>query len=290
MGTDPSFLLELERARGFHGVELRPPAMNTSKAKSQPPFILSQPPGNKTAASAPMTVIIADDEPNIARHLQQMLGVVAPGMNVVAVAHDGQTALDAIMKHGPTLVFLDIHMPGLDGIEVAWQCRDITSIIFVTAFEQHAVTAFEQGAVDYLLKPITPERLGRALQRFYERQKIRGAGRREYVSLLRANAHNQTVYLIPEKEILYIEAMGNYCVVHAAKGEQGNLRYPLTQLKDSLNPEHFVQIHRGCIINKRRIQHIVRQGHGAIVQLHGCAKELRASRQYMTALVSDAGL
>lgn len=254
--------------------------------KSTPPFSFSQPAPDGLPANGRVTAIIADDEPNIARHLEQMLLAIAPEIEVLAVVHDGESALRETQARKPSLLFLDIKMPGPDGIEVAWRCRDLANIIFVTAYEQHAVTAFEQGVVDYLRKPINPERLRQAVERFYQRGRVRGvAVQKRYIEFLHVNdGDHHSVSLIPAGEVLYIEAMGNYCCVHRINGSQGNLRYTLTQLMEGLDPDVFLQIHRGCIVNRNRIKSIVRQGHGAIVQLRDCDTELRASRQYAAAL------
>lgn len=255
--------------------------------KSFPPFIY----GTGAPSSAPgrtsVTAIIADDEPLIAQHLGQMLATVAPEIKVVAIVHDGGAAIDAIEKHRPTLAFLDIRMPAFDGVEVAWRCRDHVQIIFTTAFEEHAATAFEQGAVDYLRKPIRPERLRDALRRLYDRlsiEKMNTGGRRYAETLRLSDSGGRAVQFVHEGNVQYVKADGNYSLVRTVNGRQGVIRLSLTQLREHLNPAHFVQIHRSCIINRRLIMRIERQGHGAVVTLRNDKTALRATRQYTAGL------
>ena len=241
-------------------------------------------------ASEPVTAVIADDEPNIAQHLVQMLTAAAPEIKVVSIVHDGASAMQAVETHQPSVIFLDIRMPGINGVDVATRYCNHVHIIFITAYEQHVTKAFEQGAVDYLLKPIIPERLEHAIRRLYERLKIkRAVASKTYAdAFCVAEDNNERVtHLISCKDIQYIRSQGSHCFVRACDGRQGLLQLSLAQICEHLNPVNFVQVHRCWIVNRRRIKRIERQGHGAVLHLHKEEKELRATRQYIGNIFSQ---
>jgi DNA-binding LytR/AlgR family response regulator len=212
--------------------------------------------------------IIAEDEPNLAAYLRERLGVTWPELDIVGVANNGAEALRLIEEHDPDVLFLDIRMPGLSGIEIARRAAEGVHVVFVTAYDQYAVQAFEREAVDYLLKPVTDERLSETVRRLRERLRKPVAGddlKRALDSLsrllpaidgqaapgrlawIRAAVGNQ-VRLIGIDEICYFKANDKYTSVFTAEGE-ALIRTSLKDLAEQLDPERFWQIHRGTIVN-----------------------------------------
>ena len=222
--------------------------------------------------------LIADDEPLARRALVRMLRE-HDDVSVIAECGDGDAALAAIDAMKPDLVFLDIRMPGLTGLDVAARLfRGFTGlVVFVTAHDRHALEAFDLNALDYLLKPFTPERLARALDRGRERvahpvafekfeRLMAGIQEREalprYLERIPAN-RNGRISLVPARAIERIDAMGNYAKIHA-RGERYEIRETLQSLEQKLDPERFVRVHRSTIVNLdyvREIQTWFRGGH-----------------------------
>ncbi len=208
--------------------------------------------------------VIAEDEPLLRGELKESLSRLWPGLRIVAEAEDGIEALDALERCKPQVVFLDIEMPGLSGLEVARAASGRCHVVFVTAFDQHAVSAFEQGAVDYVMKPFSPVRLATAIARVRERLdaapahidgmlKTLGerAEKRAYLRWVNA-AHGQNVRLITTDEICYFKADNKYTLVVTAESE-ALIRKPIKELLDELDPEVFWPIHRGVVVNVNAI-------------------------------------
>lgn len=263
------------------------------------------------------TALIAEDEPLLAQSLRQELARQWPTLEVVALAGDGRTALAQALAQGPDVCFLDIRMPELGGLDLAralaedWPdpgqpgVREFPLIVFVTAYDQYALRAFEAAAVDYLLKPVHPDRLARTCQRLQERLAARrqaaGVGDRlaQAVDLLRtletwlpASATaggdrleviqagvGHTIHMVPLSEVLYFEAADKYVRVQTAT--HGHLmRMALRELLPRLDPTRFWQVHRGAIVRVDSIDRVVRDPASGRLTLHlrGRPETLTVSR------------
>lgn len=227
--------------------------------------------------------LIVDDEPLARRALMRMLQEHRDVM-IVGESGDGETALSQIQQTQPNLVFLDIRMPGKDGLQVAGELfrKFKGAVIFVTAYDRHALEAFNLNALDYLLKPFTPERLAQALERVRERvahpmptedfeRLLASLREREaqprYLERIPAN-RNGRIHLIAVSAIERIDAMGNYAKIHS-KNERYDIRDTLQSLESKLDPETFVRVHRSTIINMdyvREVQTWFRGGHQVLMK------------------------
>lgn len=245
--------------------------------------------------SAKPRAIIADDEPHLCQFLKDRLAVLWPELEVIALAANGPEALRLIDDHVPDMVFLDIRMPGLTGLEVAGRIDAKTRIVFVTAFDQYAVDAFEREAVDYLLKPVTDERLQKTIARL--KSKTADAElpqdvdallktlarvlpfRASHLRWIRASVGELTRQ-IPVEEVFYFQAQDKYVSVYTKDGE-ALIRTPLAELQAQLNPDEFWQIHRSTIVNVSCIAATRRDlmGH-TLVKLADVKAELPVSRGY----------
>ena len=248
-------------------------------------------------------LLIADDEPLARRALVRMLRE-HDDMRVVAECGDGDTALAAIDQLQPNLVFLDIRMPGLDGLGVAGRLfrKFSGSVVFVTAHDSHALEAFDLNALDYLLKPFTSERLAQALERVRERtahplsvealeRLVAGIRENEaqprYMERIPANK-NGRIHLVGVAFIERIDAMGNYALIHACR-ERYEIRETLQSLEKKLDPSRFVRIHRSMIINLDyvvEVQTWFRGGHQVLMK---DGTEVRLSRYQTDAIKKLTG-
>ena len=209
-------------------------------------------------------VVIAEDEPLLRGELREQLVRLWPGAHIVAEAEDGIEALDALGRLKPQVMFLDIEMPGLSGLEVARAASGRCHVVFVTAYNQHAVTAFEQGAVDYVMKPHSAARLATAISRVRERLDATPAHLGGLLDALREHApkrghlrwinasQGQNVRLITADEVCYFKADNKYTLVVTADAES-LIRKPIKELIDELDPEVFWPIHRGTVVNVNAI-------------------------------------
>jgi DNA-binding LytR/AlgR family response regulator len=211
-------------------------------------------------------VLIAEDEPLMRERLQAMLGSVWPEAEVVVVAENGNDAWDGFLEHEPDVAFLDIRMPGLSGLEVAERIGKLAHVVFVTAYDQYAVDAFDAGAVDYLLKPVEADRLQKAVARIREKLTARPADlgdilhhlkaalpgpAREPMKWIRASVGKQ-IRLIDVDQVLFFQSDTKYTRVVLAEFE-ALVRIPLKDLLSGLDPERFWQIHRGTMVNVNAI-------------------------------------
>jgi len=232
--------------------------------------------------SNPVTCVVAEDEQLFRDALLELLGQEWPELDVVAACDDGGAALEAIGERKPDIAFLDIRMPGLTGLEVAAATAEVspaTQIVFVTAYDQYAIQAFERGAIDYLLKPIARDRLVATI----ERLKVRaGQGEAHTATLaalikqlgstlpakaaevplvwITASAGKET-RLIMVDDVAYFRADHKYTTVMTAQGE-ALLRTPLHELLGKLDATHFKQIHRSTIVNLRMVAAVTRDDSG----------------------------
>ncbi|MET0808739.1 MAG: LytTR family DNA-binding domain-containing protein [Pseudoxanthomonas sp.] len=252
----------------------------------------------------PSTVrcVIAEDEELLRNALSKLLAQAWPGLEIVAECEDGGAALEAIAEHQPEVAFLDIRMPGLTGLEVATAAAEAspkTQVVFVTAYDQYAIDAFDKGAVDYLLKPISPDRLAATVQRLQARiaqgnpdadalaTLIASLGARllpaasEPLVWITASAGKDT-RLIMVDDVAYFQADHKYTVVMTADGES-LLRKPIRELLEVLDPALFKQIHRSTIVNLKAIASIARDDTGkGIVKLKSRPETLTVSQPFMT--------
>lgn len=251
---------------------------------------------------AEATCVIAEDERLLRDALLGLLADAWPALRIVAECEDGGAALEAIAEHRPDVAFLDIRMPGLSGLDVAAAAAEAspgTRIVFVTAYDQYAVAAFEHGAVDYLLKPIVPARLAQTVQRLRTRpspspedsatllavlaqlrRELPPAGHQPPLVWLTASAGKETRLVLVD-DVLYFRADSKYTVVVTAEGES-LVRKPIRDLLDVLDPNVFKQIHRSTIINLKSIASISRDDTGrGIARLKGRNETLAISQPFM---------
>ena len=232
-----------------------------------------------------VSVLIADDEPVARSGLRDMLSGV-DWLTCVGEAANGPAAVAAIDGLRPDLVFLDIQMPGLLGTEVLQQVQHRPFVVFTTAFAQHAVTAFELGALDYLLKPFGPERLGTTLERV--RGALGGSGSPPAFERLREIMSRGPVHrlfvrsgggVIPVavENVSWFEAQGDYVAAHAGRS-QHVLHVSLSSLEARLDPERFVRIHRTRIVNLDHVTAFRRHGKGQLVAILTDGTRLVVSR------------
>lgn len=245
------------------------------------------------------TCVVAEDEALLRQALLDQLAQTWPQLQIVAACEDGASALEALATHLPQVAFLDIRMPGLSGLEVAAAAAQIspgTQIVFVTAYDQYAVDAFERGAIDYLLKPISTERLAATVQRLRERTGGSDAaalgallerlgrnltrGGSEPLTWITASAGRET-RLIPIDDVAYFRADNKYTTVMTADGE-ALLRTPIRELLTLLDMTTFRQIHRSTIVNLNAIAGIIRDDSGrGVVRLKFRPETLTVSAPYM---------
>jgi DNA-binding LytR/AlgR family response regulator len=219
--------------------------------------------------SAP-TAVIADDEPLLRAGLKAALAEAWPGLEIVAEASNGQDAVHAVREHRPAFTFLDIEMPLMNGLEAAREVRDLTQVVFVTAYDRYAVEAFERGAVDYVLKPASAERLAETVRRLRERIAAppaslgtlldelarRVAPSADRLQWLQASLGN-TLKLINVDEVQYFQSDTKYTRLVTGEGE-ALVKKTLRELVTELDPRHFWQVHRGTIVNLRAIARVER--------------------------------
>ena len=210
-----------------------------------------------------LKLVIADDEP-LARERLRMLLADQAGVEVVAEAGDGQQVLDACATLHPHAVLLDIAMPGLDGLETARRLAGLvppTAVVFCTAYDEHALSAFEAAALDYLVKPVRPERLAAALERvrsFHAGHPLPEEARRtQLCARLRGSLR-----VIPIDEVHYLQAEEKYVVVHHARGED-LIEEPLKALEEEFG-DRFVRIHRNCLVARQELVELRRGADGHV--------------------------
>jgi DNA-binding LytR/AlgR family response regulator len=252
------------------------------------------------------TALIADDEPLLRDALRRQLGIAWPELEIVAEARNGREAVRLFDERHPEICFLDVHMPGLSGVDAANHIGRRAHLVFVTAYDHYAVQAFSQGALDYLLKPVEEARLAETVSRLKERlqssrpainteqllqelseqlAKLRsGGGKREALRWIRAQA-GKTVRLIAIDDVDYLRSDAKYTIVawrDGGKPAEAVVRTPLKELLDQLDAEQFAQVHRSVVVNLRAISHVKRHDNEtAEIHVRGRDDVLPVSRNYL---------
>lgn len=234
------------------------------------------------------TALIADDEPHLSKDLAERLQQLWPALRIAAIVPDGISAVAALGSLQPDFAFLDIRMPGLDGLQVAQAVRD-TRVVFVTAHDEYALSAFDAAAVDYLLKPVSDARLAQCVTRLQNESKpavdlaalasqlARPASSR--LSWLTVHLAEST-RLVAISEVLYFQSMDKYTEV-ATANERHLIRTSLKDLLPQLDPDRFAQIHRGYIVNLTAVARIEHDMLGRLrVHLKERADVLPVSRSF----------
>lgn len=239
------------------------------------------------------TAILAEDEAPQRQELRVLLGELWPELDVVAECEDGLAALQALEAQRPDVAFLDIRMPGVSGLEVARAAGPRCQVIFITAYEEYALRAFDEGAVDYLQKPVARDRLKLALDRTRARlgsaapdmaalldlvQSRLGAGK-PGIKWITASVGN-SVKMFPIDEILFFQAQDKYTRVVTAEGE-GHIRTPLKELLPSLDSEAFWQVHRSVIVRVAAIRTVEKSDDGKLhLNVRGATETLPVSSAF----------
>jgi DNA-binding LytR/AlgR family response regulator len=243
----------------------------------------------------PVTALIADDEEAPRAQLAAALQTAWPGLQLVAPCVNGVDAWDAYLEHEPQVCFLDIRMPGMSGIEVARRIGGRTPVVFVTAFGDHALAAFDAGAVDYVMKPVDPQRLAQAVERVrtrLDKPALDPAGLQALLAQLAGQVRRpapleviqagvgKEVRLIRVAEVIYFESDTRYTrVVH--DGGDALIRTPLKELLAQLDETQFWQVHRSVIVNQRHVASAVRVDEGLMhLVLRGRSETLPVSRHF----------
>jgi len=229
--------------------------------------------------TAHATALIADDEPLLRDALRRQLANVWPELEIVAEARNGREAVRLFDERHPDICFLDVHMPGLSGVEAANHIGRRAHLVFVTAYDHYAVQAFAQGALDYLLKPVEPARLVETVSRLKDRlqssrpainteqllqelsvqlARLQGGGKGEPLRWIRAQA-GKTLRLIAIDDVDYLRSDAKYTLVawrDGGKPAGAVVRTPLKDLLEQLDAEQFAQVHRSVVVNLRAIGHV----------------------------------
>ncbi len=257
------------------------------------------------------TALIAEDEPVLAQALRRQLTQLWPDLQVLHMVGDGQQVCELAPQHLPDILFLDIHMPVVNGLEAAERVIDawpdahpLPLIVFITAYDNYAVSAFERAAIDYVLKPVRPERLALTCLRLQQQLSARAASAPAPEDALPASllglrqrhepqatdaplrvlqaAAGSSIYVIPVEDIVYLEAADKYVriVTLDATGPDKLIRTPLREMLPRLDPGLFWQIHRSHVVNLRAIERISRQDHRTRLHLRHRPETLEVSRLY----------
>ncbi|MEO8754068.1 MAG: LytTR family DNA-binding domain-containing protein [Casimicrobiaceae bacterium] len=237
--------------------------------------------------------LIAEDEPLMRERLKEKLAEIWPELAVVAEAENGEQALELFELHRPQLAFLDIRMPGMTGLDVAAVIGTECHVVFITAYDQYALQAFEAGAIDYLLKPVETDRLRVMVERIKRKLESPPIDMSALVAQLRASARPESAWmkwikaavgkqvkLIPVSDVVYFQSDTKYTRVVLTQGE-ALIRTPLKELLAGLDPEKFWQVHRGTIINLDAVTGVLREdAERQFVLLKNRQEKLPISRQF----------
>ncbi len=249
------------------------------------------------------TALIADDEPLLRDELARLLAIAWPELRVIGQARNGREAMAWVDAEGPDICFLDVQMPGISGVEAARRIGERAHLVFVTAFDRYALDAFEQGAVDYLIKPVETSRLARTVARLKGRlsasrpvavpeallsrlaEHLDQRDARPSLQWIRAMV-GQSLRMIPVERIDFLRSDEKYTLIAWRTDDdvasEALIRTPLRELTAQLDATQFVQVHRSVVVNLRSISHVVRGLHEtADVHLKGRPEVLPVSRSYL---------
>lgn len=238
------------------------------------------------AAAAALRVMVVDDEPTARQRIVRLLRAL-DDVDVVAECASGREALEAVPAARPEVVFLDIAMPGLDGLAVATRLAEAPEggplVVFVTAYDEHAVAAFRVHAADYVVKPVDRERLREAVE--HARRTVWRLTRRarpdDAARLAIRDGHRS--HFVPVRDILWVESFGNYARVYTPR-ERFIHRATMAQLAEQLAPHGFARIHRSAIVNVGRVVHLRPTGSGQYAAQLDTGVRLRVSRTFRAAI------
>ncbi len=242
--------------------------------------------------------VIADDEEQLRLYLQSKLKRLWPELNICGLARNGYEAVEVIERHQPDVAFLDIKMPGWNGIEVARQVESSCRIVFITAYDQYAVEAFESEAIDYLLKPVADERLSKTIERLQKQiqsreppdigkiqtldrllQTLDAKEKEQSLKWIKVR-HGEEVRLLSVEDICYFKSEDKYTLVKTRKGES-LIKKSIRELTEELDSDKFWQVHRGTIINVGAIEAVHRSfGGKMILTLKDLPEKLPVSKSY----------
>jgi DNA-binding LytR/AlgR family response regulator len=247
------------------------------------------------------TALIADDEPLLREILEARLAATWPELHIVAQARNGRQAIELFERHQPAICFLDVHMPGMSGVEVARNVGKRAHLVFVTAYDQYALEAFQHGVLDYLVKPVTVARLAETVERLKarlqhaqpavhsdalltqlaERLKL---NQPKPLDWIRATVGG-SLRMIPMDDIDYLKSDTKYTLVayrDEGKPAEALIRTPLKDLLAQLDSARFAQVHRSVVINLRSIRRVTRgENETADIELKGRTERLPVSRSYL---------
>jgi two-component system LytT family response regulator len=243
-------------------------------------------------------VLIVDDEALVRERIRTLLGR-HDSITIVGECADGMEAVRRIRSEKPDLVFLDVHMPGVDGFGVLAHLPAAIRpcVVFVTAYDEYAIRAFDVGAADYVLKPIQPERFAKAVRRAIDRlaasPSVRAAQLSGVLRDVSDHGHGLERFIVerrgkmeilPASDVRWLESVGNYVRVYAVGGERHLIRTTLRALAEQLDQRRFVRIHRGTIVQGSFISRIAPHGHGTAIVTLDDGTQLMASRRRAAAL------
>jgi DNA-binding LytR/AlgR family response regulator len=253
--------------------------------------------------NARATALIADDEPLLRESLVRLLASAWPSLQVVAQARNGREAIELFETHRPNICFLDVQMPGKTGVEAAQHIGGRAHLVFVTAFDKYAVQAFAQGALDYLVKPVEPQRLAETVQRLQDRLRASQPALdsevllQQLARMLNPETANRslrwvrasvgtTVRLIAVEDIDFLRAEDKYTQVawrdDSGQAREAVIRTPLKELLPQLDTTQFAQVHRSVVVNLSAVSHVTRgDNETADIHLKGREEVLPVSRTYL---------
>ena len=243
----------------------------------------------------PLTAIVADDEDliraSVVRHLERLW----PELTVTGQARNGPEALALMEKTAPDIAFLDIRMPGMTGLDVEKKFRGRCCIVFITAYDQYAVQAFESEAVDYILKPVSPDRLAVTIARLKKQYRTQDPASREQIQKMIRLIENrdppdhlslitvktgEELRFIPVTQVIFFKAEDKYTIVQTATHEF-LIKTPFRELVDRLDPEQFRRVHRSAIVNMEKIQAVHRSfTNQMVIRFTDTDRKIRVSRAH----------